>query len=407
MTLVSLLLTPPISPSDGSAVMNWPSYAPPLICDSKVQTIDTQVLQRYLDRGGHCNVRHPGTNLSLLAWATKSTSIYGIQLLLNHGSTLESNNKCSRTDVIRFPSGHGVTAIHLASQQNFVEALAVFEDYLRQEPPKGRWDVVDDKGWTPLHYGVRSNACQAVDFLLYHGAFGSPKDRLGVTPLTLALLLDHMDMVRRLIHTLDDHDFVTLLQRKTTMDGADDKAKEHSNTTGLSNTMWTLLLNHHYDDVDWDDGLRDEWLYLAVFWNRGDVLALILQHQHDRSKKKAIVPPSSSSSPTSSYRLEDSSIIYYALQQGKLSMVKELYQAGHLVPITPLGDNPCLLYAAAHGFLDVIPLLYTTTTSDECLQLTLQLAGSLRSHVLHQLNSVLAIDRIMLLNPTDLSALAL
>ncbi|ORZ19719.1 hypothetical protein BCR42DRAFT_410365 [Absidia repens] len=88
-------------------------------------------------------------------------------------------------------------------------------------------------------------------------------------------------------------------------------------------------------------------------------------------------------------------------------MVKQLLGAGYSPPISPLGDNPCLLYAAAHGFLDVISLLYTPSTSDDCLQLVLQLSGHLRSHVLQQLNCVLSLEKIMILNPTDFSALAL
>ncbi|KAI8338271.1 ankyrin repeat-containing domain protein [Chlamydoabsidia padenii] len=371
MTLTSLLSTPPISPTDRSPAMNWPCYAPPVLPDAKVQIIDIQVLQRYLERGGDCNVRHPGTKLSLLAWATKSSSLQGMRLLLDHA--LKTSHTVS--DLIRFASGQGATAIHLATQQNFVKGLELINDYLQQG--HNEWDRLDDKGWTALHYGVQSNACQAVDFILHHGAFGSPRDRMGVTPLTLALLLNHMDMVRRLIHTLDDHDFVALLQLKN---------------NNIQNDIWVLLFDHHYNDDEVDD--RDDWLYLTVFWNRDDVLALLLQYKQNHRGKFIVASQQLS---------EENSILYYTLQQGKLGMVKQLYQAGHLPPISPLGDNPCLLYAAAHGYLDVIPLLYTTTTSDACLLLTLQLAGPLRSQAVCALNSVLTIEKIMLLNPTHLA----
>ncbi|CAO3597076.1 unnamed protein product [Absidia cylindrospora] len=456
MPLVSLLPTPPISPSDGSVKMTWP---PPSTSSSsdQVQTMDVQILQRYLDRGGQCNIRHPGTTLSLLAWATKSSSVQGIQMLLNE--SLERNNSPSKPqqqaagmvkELLLFPSSHGVTAIHMATQQNFVQALALFNQFVQLEKKQrlfpssscfldgiladdnNDWlNVVDGiKRWTPLHYGVQANACQAVDFLLHHGAFGSPKDRLGVTPLALALMLNHVDLVDRLIHTLDDHDFIVLLQQKDQLQG--------DGKVALSNDLWTLVFKHHYDDLDGYDYIasstttstvqpRDEWLYLSVFWNRGDVLALLLQYHQGRNRNRkneasspAVTLPISSSSPPSDHstttaardpfslwkRPEDH-ILFYALQQGKLEMVKQLFGAGYSPPISPLGDNPCLLYAAAHGFLDVISLLYTSSTSDDCLQLVLQLSGHLRSHVLQQLNCVLSLEKIMLLNPTDFSALAL
>jgi hypothetical protein len=429
MTLVSLLPTPPISPSDGSVKMNWPSSSTTTTAATattdQVQPIDVHILKRYLDRGGLCNIRHPGTTLSLLGWATKSSSIQGIQLLIN--TSLERNNNSGKQGMVKelliFPSQHGVTAIHMATQQNFVPALALFEQSLELEKKqcmassfldddKVSWlNVVDGiKWWTPLHYGVQANACQAVDFLLYHGAFGSPKDRMGVTPLVLAFMLHHVDMVDRLIHTLDDHDFIILLQQ----------TKDHDKGN-VSLDLWTLLFKHHYDELDQNGGMQqDEWLYLTIFWNRGDVLALLLQYHQDRKKSSSSSSPSvtlpipSSTTTASSqqqqqkdhfslWKRPEDDILFYTLQQGKLDMVKQLIGAGYYPPMSPMGDNPCLLYAAAHGFLDVISLLYTPTTSDDCLQLVLQLSGHLRSHVLQQLNCVLSLEKIMLLNPTNLA----
>ncbi|KAI8099684.1 ankyrin repeat-containing domain protein [Halteromyces radiatus] len=451
---VSLNPTPPITPTDakGATLMNWPLLSSKPV--TQIQQIDLPLLQRYLDRGGDYNVRHPGTGLSLLAWAIKCSSLQGIQLLVDTALKKNNNNNKKKRkkglqpvsgikgkvyELVTFNTGNGVTAIHLAAQQNLVQALSIFSQALQQEQIDlnfrssssssltAEWlGIVDSSLSTPLHYGVRSNSCQAVDFILHHGAFGSPRNRTGVTPLALALLLNHVDLVRRLIHTLDEHDFVVLLQQKEPFFGNLGGNNSTGEYTTMSDHLWTLVFDQHYGELDHDDNSelqRDEWLYLTVFWNRSDVLARLLQYQQERKRnnihqqQQGTLSPSRQSSssslsgstigihPGKQQKWLDNSIVFYALQQGKIDMVKQLFMAGHTPPISPSGDNPCLLYASAHGYLDIISLLYTPTTSDDCMFLTLQMAGPSRSLVLHELNAVMTLDKIMLLNPTDMSAL--
>ncbi|CAO3627742.1 unnamed protein product [Cunninghamella echinulata] len=385
---------------------------------NNIQEIDTNILKHYLNQGGSCNIRHPG-GLSLLCWAIKSESTLAIQLLLDHWCSKEDRSKDRIVDLFCYPSKHGVTPIHMLANQGFMQGFYLFEHYhaQQQEQQKGLlkhillsssptlspstsssttfmdWlNIVDEKGKTPLHYAVQMNQCQAVHYLLYHGASSVIKDQLGHTPLTLALLHQpssssnfSFDMIQLLIHTLNDEVMTTLLQRP--------------HQYQLSDQLWHYLFQYHYEQLYLHPNEKDRWIYLSVFWNRHDILVKLLQYQKDYQElpyfKTLLQKKKINSKKLDETDDSDDDPLYLAVQQRKLDMVEQLCQAGYSSKISSDGFNPCLLYAATHGFLEMIPLLYTTTTSNHCMELCLQLAGpTFRSQLSQQFNSVIALNKL-------------
>lgn len=463
MNSVSLLPTPPVSPNDNSSI-SAKMTLPPIRGTfenynnsnnnnnnknkNHIPEIDINILKRYLNQGGSCNIRHPGTGLSLLCWAIKSESTIGIQLLLDHWCSKEDKTKDRLVDLFCFPSKHGVTPIHMLADQGFMQGFYLFEHYYEQQqeqqkgllkhillststtsssssPPSSSssssssilnsnssyidWlNILDDKGKTPLHYAVQKNQCQAVHYFLYHGASSVIKDQLGHTPLTLALLHQssstssssvNFDILQLLIHTLNDDSMTTLLQRP--------------HQYQLSNQLWYYLFQNHYDQLYLHPNEKDRWIYLCVFWNRSDILSKLLQYQkeHQESpyfklllqKKKG---DDSKINSTDDAGNDNDDPLYLAVQQRKLDIVKQLCQAGYSSKVRSDGFNSCLLYAATHGFLEMIPLLYTPTTSNHCMELCLQLVNpTFRSQLEQQFNNVMSFNKLLNLDPMNISSI--
>ncbi|CAO3618856.1 unnamed protein product [Cunninghamella blakesleeana] len=449
MHSVSLLPTPPVSPNDNPSISTKMTL-PPIRNTSEndninmnnkpnhIPDIDINILKRYLNQGGSCNIRHPGTGLSLLCWAIKSESMIGIQLLLDHWCSKEDKTKDRLVDLFCFPSKHGVTPIHMLADQGFMQGFYLFEHYYeqQQEQQKGLlkhillstsstpssssssifnsnssyidWlNILDNKGKTPLHYAVQKNQCQAVHYFLYHGASAVIKDQLGHTPLTLALLHQttpsssiNFDILQLLIHTLNDDSMVTFLQRP--------------HQYALSDYLWYYLFQQHYDHLSLQSNeKKDHWVYLCVFWNRSDILSKLLQYQKENQESPYFKKMKSDDSNNINHHNNDaddlndnSDPLYLAVQQRKLDIVKQLCQAGYSSKVRSDGFNSCLLYAATHGFLEMIPLLYTPTTSNHCMELCLQLVNPAnRPELEQQFNNVMSFNKLLNLDPMNISSI--
>ena len=91
-----------------------------------------------------------------------------------------------------------------------------------------------------------------------------------------------------------------------------------------------------------------ELIQHAVFYNRIDCLQVLIDAGHD------VNPPCKTP-------------IYTAVQQRKIDIVKLLCESG-ADPCQSNGNNPSLVYAACHDFVDMIPFLLTPRTSKACVQ---------------------------------------
>ncbi|KAI8140447.1 ankyrin repeat-containing domain protein [Fennellomyces sp. T-0311] len=331
--------SPPTSPAERKRKRSvTPSQQPQ---QRKQVKLDPSLLERYLTGGGSPNIRDAQRGFSLLCWACYSKSESALKLLL-------------RQDDLDPNTTHGPdrsTALHIAAAVGFLNGM---ENLLliRQI----NVNALDANGQTPLHRAVLNNQPGCLEKLLQHGARTDVQDSQGRLALHIASLYRRSECVNMLLRYLGDDD-MALLSIPNKVDGR--SVLEECVVGGCASILQQLLKKQQEEEKRKNNNL----IPLAVFWNRIECLEVLLGAGCDVGAQVTETDPTDTP-------------LYRAVQQRKLDMVRCLRRA-NANPCLPNGNNPSLLYAAGHGFLEMVPLLVTSDTSQDCIRQALVLAEPL------------------------------
>ncbi|KAI8065796.1 ankyrin repeat-containing domain protein [Gongronella butleri] len=306
-------------------------------------------LQTYLQSGG------PATLLTrqghcLICCACSNHSLASLELL--HTTTdLPLQHLCK----------DGKSGLHTAASVGFLDGLTFLLKFVNLN-----LQTKSDQ-WTALHYAVKANNVSAARLLLEHGARMDLVDRHGRLPLHMAVMNRHVDMVDLLLaaHHLSKNNpsHTDLIWHQQP-----NSAAERAVMAGYAPILARLLAK-----AACPAQLRPRLLSLTIEWNRIECLDLLVRQQ--------------------GFRVNDAihtdnhtcALIYAAVQQRKLDLVRALVAAG--AKLCHAGWNPAFVYAANHGFMEMIPLLLTQDTSTHCIDDALTLVSPAARR--HQLLAVI------------------
>lgn len=317
-------------------------------------SLNLDLLDLYLTSGKPTDVKDNQYGLNLLCWACQCKSLDAVKKILQQGDV----------DINQNSNGpYQLTALHITAAVNFISGI----EYLIQQPNLDL-NQQDRAGLTALHYAARSKHYDSVKVLLEAGARLDVADRNG--KLALHYAIRHRDPSPSIIRLLLE--------------------KRERNNPSCINLVWSAS-NGNYSAIEesiavirniqilhqlvragvfipleqggwWEDlysDKRDELLELCVHWNRFDCLrylveeVVITRKVHYACCQRAL---------------------HCAVQQRKLDLVVYLCKVAQVGACDSNGYNASLLYAANHGFMEMIPYLLTADTSSDCIQQALLFA---------------------------------
>lgn len=364
------------NPVDTSSVTSFPS--PPTSPDSPVSSqhkrkrstdgengperkqakLDPMLLKQYLANGGTPNIRDEQRGYSLLCWACKSYSESCLKLLL-HQNDIDIN-------AVHGPERS--TALHAAVAAGYHRGIELLSQH-----PKIDLNATDALGQSPLHWAVLTNQPQCLNLLLQKGTGVDIQDENGRHALQVAVFHRRLECVSVLLR------YSAALDLLWTRSRADGRSTVEDAVVGGYSPILQLLIREAGSSLSPEKRLK--LIQLAIVWNRLDCLKILV------TSGKDVDQPLTKDDPTDTP-------LYRAVQQRKIDIVRFLRSVG-ATPCLSNGQNPSFLYAVNHGFLEMLPLLLTPSTSTDCLRQALVLAETLGLR--HQVLSIVRASRTTLL----------
>lgn len=342
----SVLPTPPTSPIDSQPTKNNRKRAysisflnnnEPAI--NKKQKFDLNCLKSFLNQRGSPNTCDAQFKRSLLSWACIGRSTEAIKDLLS----------LVHLDINMKTGPNKSTALHEACIIGFTEGIELLLQHSDIDI-----NAVDNQGQTAVHCATQANQTECLKILLSAGARIDLISQ-GRLAIHTAILYGFQQCVSLLLSKSKRHDNnpsqIDILWHQNTLDNR--SAIESAIVTGFTGTL-QLLLDQDSTTKKPPHQHTPGLVSLAVVWNRIECLQLLV-------KRGCII---------------DHDSLLNAVQQRKIDMVRELSAAG-ANPCLSNGQNPSFLYAANHGFLDMVPLVLTLDTSKDCIQQALLLSSSM------------------------------
>lgn len=353
-TSIITLPSPPVSPDGSEAATITNNHnsqcqkrkrsGSALVRDRKHARFDHTLLEQYLKNGGSPNVCDQRKGRSLLIWACTGQSEEALKILLSR----------SEVDPNAAYGQERSTALHVAATVGFKIGLEI----LLQQPTidVNATDFLDQ---APIHKAVITNQPGCLESLILHNARVDIQDENRRLPLHLAVFHRRLECTKILLRYLKS---VNTLWTARTLEGR--SVLEEAVMGGYAPIL-QLLLDEIKDTPIPADHKRS-LLKLAVQWNRIECLQLLIKAGFDVN------------TPLSDDHIPETAISL-SVQQRKIDLVRLLRSYG-ASPCLSNGNNPSLLYAANHGFVDMIPLLVTSSTSNECIRQTISLSESIGLH---------------------------
>ncbi|KAI7888673.1 ankyrin repeat-containing domain protein [Mucor mucedo] len=321
---------------------------------SKKSKFDIGCLNNYLKKGSP-NTCDEQFKRSLLSWACIGKSKEAVQDLL----------KLVHLDINMKSGPHQTTALHEACLHGFHQGLELLVKHADID-----LNATDNQGQTAIHCATQANKIDCLKILLSAGARIDLFSTGGRLPIHIAIQHGFHHGVSLLLSKSKIHDNnpteTDMLWKSNLVDGR--SSIQSAIVSGYINTLQLLLDN---DSITAKHQTTKGLVQLAVDWNRIECLQLLI-------KRGCII---------------DESSLLTAVQQRKIDMVRELSTAG-ANPCLANGQNPSFLYAANHGFIDMVPLVITPSTSKDCIHQALLLASclglrdKLATAVIHTLKSI-------------------
>jgi ankyrin repeat protein len=312
---------------------------PPSQPTTKRHKFDLDCLKTYLNQKGSPNTCDAQFKRSLLHWACIGKSIEAVKDLTS----------LVHLDINLKSGPNNTTALHEACLNGFKEGL----ELLLQHPDIDI-NATNNQGQTAIHCATQSNKVECLKILLSAGARIDLFSDGGRLPIHIAIQYGFQHCVSLLLSKQKRHDNnptdLDLLWTENKLDNR--SSVESAIIAGYIGTLQLLL---DFDSASTKLHLTKQGLVQsAVEWNRIECLQMLI-------KRGCII---------------DETSMLTAVQQRKIDIVRELSQAG-ANPCLANGQNPSFLYAANHGFLDMVPLVITLSTSKDCIQQALLLASCL------------------------------
>lgn len=317
--------------------------------------LNLQLLDLYLTSGKPNDVKDNEYGLNLLCWACQCKSLVAVKRILQQGDIdINQNNN----------GPHQMTALHIAAAVNFIGGL----DYLIQQPNLDL-NQQDSTGLTALHYAARSNHYAAAKALLEAGARLDVADTNG--RLALHYTIRHQNPSPHFIRLLlekrerNNPSWINLIWSAS--NGCHSAMEESISVIRDIQVMHQIVKAGAFIPLEqggwWEDVYSDKMqglLEMCVHWNRLDCLRYLVEEV------------------SITHRVEYAccqQALHSAVQQRKLDLVVYLCKVARVRPCDSNGYNASLLYAANHGFMEMIPYLLTANTSLNCIQQALLFAN--------------------------------
>lgn len=299
----------------------------------KKQKFDLGCLKTFLKSNGSPNTCDKQFNRSLLSWACLGQS----------KEAIEDLTSLVHLDINQKSGPHQSTALHEACMKGYKEGIQLLVQHADID-----MNALDKMGQTALHCATQGNKLECIDILLSAGARMDIMNKQGRLPIHIAIAHGYTQCVSLFLSACTKHENnPSQLDMIWTRNLVDNKSSiESAIVAGYISTVHILL------DHDQKIEKRNALVQLSVEWNRIECLQLLIKR---------------------GYTLEQKNILT-AVQQRKIDLVRELSLAG-VDPCLANRQNPSLLYAANHGFLDMVPLILSLNTSKDCVQQALQLAS--------------------------------
>ncbi|CAO0800187.1 unnamed protein product [Mucor circinelloides] len=305
---------------------------------SSNNSLNLALLDLYLASGRPSDVKDSQYGLSLLCWACQYIN--------------QNNN-----------GPHQMAALHIAAAVNFISGI----DYLIQQPNLDL-NQQDRAGLTALHYTARSNHYDSAKALLEAGARLDVVDSNG--KLALHYAIHHHSPSQKIIQLLlekperNNPSWTNLIWSSSK--SCDSVMEESITFIRNIQVMHQLVKAGAFIPIEqggwWEDiysDKRDKLLDLCVHSNRFDCLRYLVEEISITQK--------------SDYAYCQRAL-NTAVQQRKLDLVIYLSKVAQVRACDSNGYNASLLYAANHGFMEMIPYLLTENTSSNCIHQALLFA---------------------------------
>ncbi|KAI7905424.1 ankyrin repeat-containing domain protein [Cokeromyces recurvatus] len=289
--------------------------------------------------------------INLLCWACQCQSLEALKRILQRGVGMDMINQ-----------GQGpyrLTPLHIAASVGFSAGI----DALIKHPDLDL-NQTDIRGWTALHYTAYDHLETSTCLLLEAGARVDLYDTSGRLALHYAIRNKSLKIIRSLLVKRERNNptSINLIWSSSGQhDGSSttfplEEAIIMASHDGSQRIVQALVNAGAFTQERngwWEDkyeSKRSSLLSLCVYWNRFDCLKYLIKTM--KSKDDDI---------QRAFEL--------AVQQRKIEMVIYLGNEVKWNPSSDLnGMNPSFLYAANHGFMEMIPFLLTPTTSLDCIQ---------------------------------------
>jgi ankyrin repeat protein len=309
--------------------------------DSSNQKLDLNLLDVYLSSGKSINVKDESYGLNLLCWACQCRSIGAVKKILQQGAI----------DINQRHGPRQITALHIAAAVDFSTGI----DSLTQHPDLDL-NIKDISGLSAVHYAARNNKNSSLTTLLDAGARSDLYDRYGRLALHYAIRNSSSELVETILSKRGRNNptFTNLVW--SSFNDNHSVIEEAIIIAGAnSNQMLKRLLDAGaFVSLEsggwWEEDYQHKRLGLiglCVHWNRFECLRCLVVNTNIPLQRHALD---------------------LAVQQRKLDLVTYLCDIGGINPCNDNGNNPSLLYAANHGFMEMIPSLLTADTSMDCIQ---------------------------------------
>lgn len=311
----------------------------------KTNKLDLNLLDTYLSSGKPINVKDQRYGLNLLCWACQCRSLDAVKKILQQGVI----------DINQRHGPHRMTALHIAASVDFASGI----DCLASDPNLDL-NQKDASGSTALHYAVRSNHYASTNVLLDAGARLDMYDKKNKLALHYAVHSGSLQLMSLILSKYERNNPSLTNLIWSSAQNSNNVIEETIVNTGNRSVLSQLLQSGAFLPVSsggwWENvyrSKRDMLIDLCIHWNRFDCLKCLVE--------EAQISKENSGKMT--YHA-----LMLAVQQRKVDFVTYLCKHVRVNPCTSNGNNPSLLYAANHGFAEMIPFLLTPETSPDCIQ---------------------------------------
>ncbi|CAO3626435.1 unnamed protein product [Cunninghamella blakesleeana] len=321
---------------------------------------DINVLKDYIKKGGSITIEKDGKCLLCCACQCQSMDVLNYLLDEQKPSSLSIQHLCK----------NDMSVLHSAAYYGFMDGLI----YILKKNGNINGKTKNDFK-TPLHFAIQTNQLDCVRYLLEKGARLDLPDHLGRLPIHLAIMNRQFDLVALLLNyqhlskNNPSHTDIIWSSKFTSSSSSPSSsilydvqnAIEDCIMYGCSDIL-NLLLSTSKSSPSLSNLKSSSLLDLAVQWNRIDCLEILIQYDYQVNELKE--------------KDQTSSLLLKAVQQRKLDIVVCLFKHG-AINTSHQGFSPSLLYAANHGFLEMVPYLISRHTSNDCIQQAILLSTPL------------------------------